>query len=66
MDKWPLGPFIVLEPMENPFDFKKIPAGSMFEAKQIADRLEEEHHKEIGIYKFIADDDAYVRVNEVI
>lgn len=63
MDKWPLGPYIVLEPTQYALDFKKIPAGSEFEARQIADRLEEKHQIEIGIYRWVADDDAYVLMN---
>ena len=61
-DQWPLGPYVVLEPTENPFYSNRIPAGSMFEARQIADRLEEQHRKVIGIYKWVADDEGYVLV----
>ena len=64
-ERFYIGPYLVLESTGIPFDWKKYPASSEAEARQIAMTLPSPNGIEPCIYRYVADDECYTLIEDV-
>lgn len=60
-----MGPYLVLEPTDVPLEWVKHPVASEAEARAKAQELLLVKGLEAPIYRYVADDDAYVVIEDV-
>lgn len=63
-DKWPMGPYLVLEHTDVPLQWEKHYVASEAEARRMAQELQYKG-VEADIYRYVADDEAYVLIEDV-